>query len=110
MTSMEQESSANDRTILRELTELVRERRIYATVVESLTNIKENELEALVKNNIGKVVLSLDGATKETYDKIRVGADFNKVIENVKKFKKLREKYNSPLPEFVFRFIFFAIL
>ena len=87
--------------------ELVRERKIYATVVESFTNIKENELEALVKNNIGKVVLSLDGATKETYDKIRVGADFNKVIENVKKFKKLREKYNSPLPEFVFRFIFF---
>lgn len=87
--------------------ELVRERNIYATVVESFTNIKENELEALVKNTIGKVVLSLDGATKETYDKIRVGADFDKVVENVKKFRALREKYNSPLPEFVFRFIFF---
>jgi len=87
--------------------ELVKERNIYATVVESFTNITEEQLEALVKNKIGKVVLSLDGATKETYEKIRVGGKFEKVVENVKKLNTIRQKYNSPLPEFVFRFIFF---
>ncbi len=87
--------------------ELVKERDIYATVVESFTAITDEQLEALVKNNIGKVVLSLDAATKETYEKIRVGGKFEKVIENVKKFNAIRKKYNSPLPEFVFRFIFF---
>ena len=87
--------------------EYLKRRKIYATVVESFSAIREEELDALVRNTVGKVVLSLDGASKPVYEKVRVGAQFEKVLENVEKFKKIREKYNSPLPEFVFRFIFF---
>lgn len=37
--------------------------------------------------------ISLDGASKNTYEKIRVGANFNKVIKNTKTFLEERELY-----------------
>ena len=35
----------------------------------------------LVRMNVSKISISLDGATKETYEKIRKGGDFDKVIK-----------------------------
>ena len=51
----------------------------------------------LVKKNIGKILdskpdwvnISIDGATKKTYEDIRVGADFNVVIANVKELARV---------------------
>ncbi len=82
-------------------------RHIYTTVIDSLTALSSEQLESLVKYGVGKFVLSCDGATKEVYEKIRVGGKFEKVLENVRNLGELRKKYKSPLPEFCFRFIFF---
>lgn len=38
-----------------------------------------------------KISISLDAATKETYDKIRLGGNFNKVIDNITTLVKLKE-------------------
>jgi radical SAM protein with 4Fe4S-binding SPASM domain len=47
----------------------------------------------------------MDAATKETYEKIKVGCNFDKVINNIKNFVKLKKKYKSPLPDICFRYI-----
>ncbi len=47
----------------------------------SLLHIKEN-YKKLIDAGIGEVQCSFDGATKEIYENIRVGANFEKVVEN----------------------------
>lgn len=56
---------------------------------------------------VDRMYWSFDGCTKDTYEKIRVGANFEKVCENVRIFIKLKKRMHSPLPEICFRFAFF---
>ncbi len=52
----------------------------------------------LVKNNLESIIyidnlnFSFDGGTKETFEKIRVGAKFEKVIDNIKVVNSLKHK------------------
>jgi len=54
--------------------------------------------KVLVKMGIGKISVSLDAATKGTYDKIRKGGDFNKVIENIKTIVEEKRKQGVKYP------------
>jgi radical SAM protein with 4Fe4S-binding SPASM domain len=63
------------------------------------------EIEKLVKLQIDKIFISLDGATKETYEKIRVGSNFDKVIENVKHLIRLKKEKKAYFPEINFHFV-----
>ena len=45
---------------------------------------------------IDRLGLSIDGSTKETYEAIRVGADFDRFRENVSDIVKVREETGSP--------------
>lgn len=48
----------------------------------SLLHVKDN-YKKLIDADIGEVQCSFDGATKEIYEKIRVGANFEKVVDNL---------------------------
>ncbi len=78
---------------------------IFVKLVESFTNLKEAEMRKMIKLGINRVVISMDGATKETYEKIKVGASFEEVIREIELFESLKRKMNSPLPRISFRFI-----
>lgn len=52
-------------------------------LVTNLTSVKEDQFDALLK--LTCLFVSIDGATKETYEKIRVGANFERTIENLKR-------------------------
>jgi MoaA/NifB/PqqE/SkfB family radical SAM enzyme len=56
---------------------------------------------------VDRIYWSFDGCTKETYEKIRLGANFDKVCENIKIFVELKKRMKSPIPEICFRFAFF---
>jgi radical SAM protein with 4Fe4S-binding SPASM domain len=49
--------------------------------------------------------MSIDGATKETYEKLQVGSNFERVIANVKNMVLLKKKMKSNFPEICFHFI-----
>jgi hypothetical protein len=40
----------------------------------------------------GGICISIDGVTKETYEKIRVGAKYEKLLENIRLINFYREK------------------
>ena len=46
--------------------------------------ITKNMVEEWVKSGVYRVHVSVDGASKETYEKIRVGGEFGRVMENLK--------------------------
>ncbi|MFC2048955.1 radical SAM protein, partial [Elusimicrobiota bacterium] len=53
--------------------------------------------EKLVKYNV-ELTFSIDGATKEVYEHVRPGANFEKVLEKIRMINELRDKYNPEMP------------
>lgn len=86
---------------------------VYRHFMEN-TPIKENIKYSLLTNglmfkdfhnkvpwvieNLNELGVSIDGASKETYEKLRLGGRWDKINENLKCMSDLKEKYN-------FRFI-----
>lgn len=79
---------------------------IYVELFDAFSNIKKQTIDDIVKYGlIDRLIISIDGANKETYEKIRVGADFETVIGNVKYLIETKNKYNTNFPELSFHFI-----
>lgn len=53
---------------------------------------------ALIDSGLTILQISLDAATKETFDKIRQGGDFHKIIANIARFKDIRTELKSLTP------------
>ena len=62
------------------------------------TLLSEKLSHALLSAEISELVFSVDAITEETYNKIRRGGKFSKVLENIKMFNKIKEKYYPKSP------------
>jgi len=87
-----------NRDFLRTL-EHLKSKSINVTFNDNFTLLTPKIAEKLISMQIDEIVISLDGATKETYESIRVGANFEKVTANIKNLVKLKNKMNSELPK-----------
>lgn len=58
----------------------------------------ESKIRELVTSGLDRVIFSMDGATKETYEKIRVGSDYDTLIANVKRFHAIRTALGRQRP------------
>lgn len=54
--------------------------------------------EQLIDSNLDMILFSVDGATKETYEKIRVGGDYDKMVKNIKRFLEIKKQKKSKFP------------
>jgi len=54
--------------------------------------------KTIIEKNVAQVLLSLDGVKKDTVEKIRVGADYNKIISNIMALRDLKLKHNRNFP------------
>ena len=74
------------RDILFEMIRYARARHIWVrtTTNASLLHIKDNG-EKLIDSGVNEVQISIDGATKEVYEGIRVGSVFERVLGNCKR-------------------------
>lgn len=59
----------------------------------------------LIEAGLTKLNVSLDAATKETYDKVRVGGDFEKTIKNIHDFLDVRKDLGRKLPKIRLSFV-----
>jgi MoaA/NifB/PqqE/SkfB family radical SAM enzyme len=62
-------------------------------VVSFVTNgtlLTRKRSEQLLESGIDEIVVSMDGATEESYEDVRVGSHFQKVIENIRTFNEVR--------------------
>ncbi|MEM5882887.1 MAG: radical SAM protein [Candidatus Aenigmatarchaeota archaeon] len=64
----------------------------YVYIISNGTVINSEVAKKIVSSGLDHLAISLDGATKETYEKIRIGANFNRVIQNIKKLVEIRNK------------------
>jgi len=67
----------------------------YIFVISNGTLLNREVCEKFVNSGIDKVSISFDGATKETYNSIRAGADYDKVLYNIKTLVDTKKRYGS---------------
>ncbi len=70
--------------------------KLPATSINVYTNgavLQGDNVEALFRNRIDEILVCLDGATKDVYESIRKGLNYDTVVENLVKFmEKKRQK------------------
>jgi len=64
---------------------------IHQIVITNFQEVNDEILDLLVKNNV-HLIISIDGAIKETYERIRKGGSFDKLIKNIEKINNLTGK------------------
>ena len=79
-------------------------RGIAVGISTNATLLDKKGAKKLIESGIDYVILAIDGATKNTYEAIRKGANFEQVEKNIKTFLKLK-KNRSKSPFTVLQFI-----
>lgn len=61
--------------------------------------------KAVIETSVQKIMISLDGVTPETYESIRKGGKYDKVLNNVVNFAKLKRGAGVNWPELQLNFV-----
>ncbi|MCM8791841.1 MAG: radical SAM protein [Candidatus Omnitrophica bacterium] len=83
----------------------VKAKGIITEIYDTFYFVDKEIANKLIELKIDSIYASIDAATKETYEKIRPGSNFEKVIKNVSYFLDLRRRYPIPLTKFNFHYI-----
>lgn len=66
----------------------------YGVKLDMVSNatlmMKESRFREKLLDSLESITFSMDGATRETYNSIRTGAEFNDVVDNITRFTELR--------------------
>ncbi len=62
------------------------------------TLLNENKIRGLIEAGLDGIIFSMDGATKETYEKIRVRAKYDILMKNIKDFVRIRNEMGKKKP------------
>jgi MoaA/NifB/PqqE/SkfB family radical SAM enzyme len=82
-----------------EIVAFLKSRGLYVTLNDNFTLLTEATARRIVELGVDHMFLSLDGATKATYEQIRVGANFEKVIANARRLADVKRALGKKRPE-----------
>jgi radical SAM protein with 4Fe4S-binding SPASM domain len=74
------------------------------TLVSTNANI-EIKAEEIIHSGLDSIIVSLDGATQETYNKYRINGDLSKVLKNVDNLVEAKKKLKSSKPIIRWQFL-----
>jgi len=87
------------------ITYLREERGCNVNFVDEMDFLNEDIARKIVELGINSIYVSFDGATKEGYESMKEGCDFDKALANIRTLVRVKEEMNSPFPQIHFRFI-----
>ena len=82
----------------------VKSKNVAVIFFDNFVFIDKKAANELIDLKADKIICSLDGATKETYEKIRIGAGIENVINNVKDFFRIKKERKADFPEICFSY------
>jgi MoaA/NifB/PqqE/SkfB family radical SAM enzyme len=92
-----------------DLLAMIRYAKAMKTVVLTSTNghflDSREEAERLVASGLDDLIISLDGASSETYQKYRTGGNFNKVIRGIRHLVAAKRRLGSKQPYIELQFL-----
>lgn len=74
----------------------------------NLNNVKKEVLEGLVKYKFMSMHCSIDGASRDTYAKYRVGGNYDAVIRNIEIVNTFKKNYRTQYPMLSWQFVLFG--
>jgi radical SAM protein with 4Fe4S-binding SPASM domain len=80
---------------------------IHIALSTSFQNFNERNAEAMISSKLDRLILSIDGASQETYGKYRRGGSFFKAVENIKVLVRKKKELRSHLPFVIWQFLVF---
>ena len=84
----------------------------YDVTVKVTTNFSisfSNEIfESLIRDKLDNITIAMDGISQETYEKHRVGGEFELVMANMKRLANLKKKLGASKPNITWQFIVFS--
>ncbi len=97
-----------NKDVLLECIRMTTERGVISTISTNLSLPMTDEYaEELVASGLAKMIVSLDGASAETYSVYRRGGDFNLAIENIQKLVAAKKKLGKKTPLIYWQFLVF---
>jgi len=95
----------------KDLPQMVSYAKKHHVVTEISTNLSfpmsKEYAEEIVNSGLDFVLCSIDGASQETYQKYRVGGDFNLTMKNMKMLNDIRKEKKLKTPFLIWRFLVF---
>lgn len=73
-------------------------RGIQVTTNSNLTLLTDRAAEHCITSGLDCIHISIDGATPSTYERIRVGSSFERVVGNLERLVTARRRFGSQLP------------
>lgn len=83
----------------------LKKRNTSVYLVDSFDLITKDVARVLVESGVDGIYISMDGAKRETYESIKIGCNYDKVINNIKNLLEIKKELHSPIPEICFRFV-----
>ncbi len=84
------------------MVEYSKTRRIDVGTVTNGTLLSSKNNEKIINSGLDYILISVDGALPETFERIRVGCKFERVMQNVTELLTLREDRKKPVIGFLF--------
>ncbi len=92
---------------LPEMIKIAKKKSLRVALSTNMTILTESMADGLVTSGLDLMILSIDGATQETYQKYRVGGDYEKVVKNIELLKRKKIAHVSDSPRLEWRFLVF---
>lgn len=78
---------------------------IYIEIFDPFVLTTEKVLKDFVEVSLDKIYVSIDAASKETYEFQRPGAKFERVLENIKTLDRIKKEEGKHFPQLCFHYI-----
>ena len=82
-----------------------RKKKIYVNISTNLSHFSEDMAVKLIKSNLNRLIISLDGASQESVEKYQKGNNFDLVIKNIQNIVSMKNELKSDLPVLQWRFV-----
>jgi radical SAM protein with 4Fe4S-binding SPASM domain len=80
-----------------ELIKYARSQGVGTGISTNATVLTPKIIDGIFESGLDYIIFAIDGATRETYEKIRVGAKYDKVVENVRRFLEAKKKAGAQI-------------
>lgn len=78
---------------------------LFVALCDNFISFNETVSQRVLRNNPDLIVVSLDGATSETFERLRPGADHRSILMNIEALRRIRKSRTGRLPRFHARFV-----
>lgn len=80
-----------------EMITYAKERGLWVETSTNATKLTEEKAREILAAGLDRIYLSMDGLTKETYERVRVKGQFEEVLGNIERFLDLKHELGSPI-------------